>query len=188
MTQELLALLEEGPQATADLAQWLQQPRIAVVHHLGAMRREGLVKRIGTEKRWALIGYEPRVGRPPRRAAPQPRPPERVAPAVVRPSAPEVPDVELVEMALEEVPDDELPDLDVDETPDHQVLDRLASVRRPLRQPVERPSVATVRSDAEPSFWVNCDRAELNRRIAERQEEMRNSKAARWIDGTVRDR
>lgn len=191
MTDELLALLEDGPHSSEELATWLQQPRVAVVHQLGAMQQERLVKRVGTAKRWALSGYQPPLGRRPRQAPPAPTPPERVAPPIARPTGPELPDVESLELDLEELPSEDLPDDDLleeapPETPDRQVHEHLAHA--PRRRPVERPAVERIRPDAALSFWVNCDREELNRRIAARQDEMRNSKAARWIDGTVRDR
>jgi hypothetical protein len=126
MTEELLALLEEGPQATAALAQWLQRPRLEVAHALRRMAGDGYVKQVGTAKQWALASFHPVSGRKP-------------------------------------------------------TLDREA-IRRP-----DRPSTVKGPTDQELSFWVGCDRAELNRRIVQRQEAMRNSKAARFIDGAVRN-
>lgn len=56
-----------------------------------------------------------------------------------------------------------------------------------LRQPHERPAVVKVAKDRPTSFWVGCDRQQLNARIAEHQADMRNSKMARLIDGAVRN-
>lgn len=65
MRDELLALLEEQPYRTDDLAGWLGQPSIAVAHTLRAMQRDGLVKKIGTIQRWALVSFVAVSGRKP---------------------------------------------------------------------------------------------------------------------------
>lgn len=255
MTEELLALLEEGPQAAAALARWLQRPRIEVAHHLRRMATDGHVKQVGTAKQWALATFTPTLGRKPtldreaicssvlwqippgilrttqelrvslrlsRQAvlracatlvdrrlleqhgtgssvrwsrpgvvmpAPAPlEPPVRAAvPVTVVPAAKAAHDDEgdeldepITDWPTEEIPDD----VELGLAPAREPVSRSGA---PLRQPHERPASQKVAKDEEPSFWVNCDRAELNRRIAARQELMRNSKAARFIDGSVRN-
>lgn len=56
---DLLILLEDGPHSTARLAEWVGHPTSRVDAALKAMLREGLLKRVGPEKRWALVGYQP---------------------------------------------------------------------------------------------------------------------------------
>lgn len=64
MRDELLAFLEDGPHAAADLAAWLDQPKRLVTRALRALRQEGLAKPVGTAKHWALAGAVTRAGRP----------------------------------------------------------------------------------------------------------------------------
>ena len=63
---DLLALLEDGPKPTGVLATWLSQPTPRVHAALSEMGRDGLVKRVGLDHRWALA------------SAAQPQPPKPV--------------------------------------------------------------------------------------------------------------
>lgn len=64
MRDELLAFLEDGPHAAADLAEWLEQPKRLVTRALRALRQEGLAKPVGTAKHWLLAGAVTRTGTP----------------------------------------------------------------------------------------------------------------------------
>lgn len=56
---DLLILLEDGPHSTARLAEWVGHPTSRVDAALKGMLRDGLLKRVGPERRWALVGYQP---------------------------------------------------------------------------------------------------------------------------------
>lgn len=58
---DLIALLEPGPQTTSQLAAWLQVPARDVAKQLESMRHADLVKRVGewNLQRWALGEWEP---------------------------------------------------------------------------------------------------------------------------------
>lgn len=61
MRDEILALLEPGPCALAELAGWLEQPDAHVTKALRLLNKAALVKRLAHD-RWALITYlEPPV-------------------------------------------------------------------------------------------------------------------------------
>lgn len=51
---DLMILLEDGPHGANQLATWLKQPSARVLWELKRMAREGLVQRVGADKRWAL--------------------------------------------------------------------------------------------------------------------------------------
>lgn len=53
---DLLILLEDGPHGANRLATWLKQPSARVLWELKRMAREGLVRRVGADKRWVLAG------------------------------------------------------------------------------------------------------------------------------------
>lgn len=53
---DLLLLLEDGPHGANQLATWLKQPSARVLWELKRMAREGLVRRVGADKRWVLAG------------------------------------------------------------------------------------------------------------------------------------
>lgn len=65
MRDELLALLEDGPKSSTQLAAWLDRARTIVRHELKAMENERLVKRTGLLQRWALASFQSQTGRPP---------------------------------------------------------------------------------------------------------------------------
>lgn len=57
----------------------------------------------------------------------------------------------------------------------------------PLRQPLERPSSVRLKPDREPSWWVGKSRDELQTEVTSRQEQMGQSRMARFVDGNVRE-
>lgn len=61
---DVVALVEDGPHSLAELAGWLDRPIDVVRFALKALQRDGVVKRVGEDKRWALASYEPTNGRP----------------------------------------------------------------------------------------------------------------------------
>jgi biotin operon repressor len=61
---DILALLEDGPHSQAELVAWLEQPAAVVRFLLKAMQRDGVLKKVGLEKKWALVSYEATNGRP----------------------------------------------------------------------------------------------------------------------------
>jgi hypothetical protein len=52
---------------------------------------------------------------------------------------------------------------------------------RRLRQPIERPPSATVKSDLAPSWWVNKSREEFSEEARKRHAAMRESKMNRYV-------
>jgi hypothetical protein len=84
---DVLALLEAGPQAQADLTIWLSHVALddetnarLVRHELNRMKRAGQIKRVGEVGRLALASYVAPIGRPP-----NPDKPPRVRQRTVRP-------------------------------------------------------------------------------------------------------
>jgi hypothetical protein len=63
--EDMLALLEDGPKDSGTLAEWFGHPPPRIIAALRAMGRDGQVKRVGSERRWALAGYVAPVGRKP---------------------------------------------------------------------------------------------------------------------------
>jgi len=61
---DVLALLEDGPKDTGVLATWLGQPSPRLIAALNTMARDGLVKRVGAARLWALANYVAPIGRP----------------------------------------------------------------------------------------------------------------------------
>lgn len=49
MRDELLALLEAGPQTVLQLVEWLNSPEKRVLEELRRMNQNGLVKRVATD-------------------------------------------------------------------------------------------------------------------------------------------
>src|ERR1051325_7725002 len=65
MTDEILALLEEGPQAFAQLRAWLSAENDSLRHELRRLVAAGQIKRTGVDEKWALASYVAPNGRPP---------------------------------------------------------------------------------------------------------------------------
>lgn len=63
---DILAILEERPYHQAELEETLGASSVVVKFTLKAMKREGLLKRVGTEQKWALTSFVAPVGRKPR--------------------------------------------------------------------------------------------------------------------------
>lgn len=61
---DLLILLEDGPHAARQLAEWLQADKREVLRALVALRTAGLVKTVSHSKDWALNEHQPKRGRP----------------------------------------------------------------------------------------------------------------------------
>lgn len=82
MRDELLALLETGPESQSRLAGWLQHGSYVVGRELVVMAAAGLVKRVWTQGQhlWALAAYQPAIGgRPRRHPAPAKQPTGKTA-------------------------------------------------------------------------------------------------------------
>ena len=86
--EELLALLEDGPKQTGELAGWLTISPNAAARYLRILQDEGLTQRLGrfSDSRWALVGYIENVvvERPP---TPQPPKPVRAPKPALRQAA-----------------------------------------------------------------------------------------------------
>lgn len=67
-SDDIIALLEDGPKAEADLIDWLGQPMADVLLALKALNKQGIVRRVGSERLWTLTGALP-AGELPRAAA-----------------------------------------------------------------------------------------------------------------------
>jgi len=60
--QDLIALLEDGPQHVDDLRAWLRLPRTTLMALLHRLHRDGQVRQLVRDGRWALATYvKPRV-------------------------------------------------------------------------------------------------------------------------------
>jgi len=62
---EILALLEEQPYATVQLAELLDVPERDVVPALRALQDAGVIKRIGVDRKWALASHDAPPAPPP---------------------------------------------------------------------------------------------------------------------------
>lgn len=146
--EDLIALLEDGPKALADLAQWLQQPKPAVSAHLGRLARAGLVKRTGTAKRWCLASFVAPNGRPKRTG------PRATVPAVASP--PTEDDDETFEGDDETAAADEETD-DEDSAVADAILAELDAPRRgPGRRQLRQlqPAPERLTKDTPPAWWA----------------------------------
>lgn len=195
---EVLALLEEGPASAAVLAQWLQRSRLAVSQDLRQLAEAGLVKKVGTAKWWALTTFTPKPGRKPvldREAICA-----RVLASIPLGALVTTGDLRravgasrqaVLQACTTLVALGELARVDEGRPPrwtrPRDAAPTGPATARPVgavRRPPDRSAVVTERGV---SFWVGCDRQELARRIAARQEEMRHSRAAKLVDGSVRE-
>lgn len=163
MRDELLALIEDGPKETGQLIEWLAQPPADVRRTLRELKREGVVKTVGTSKRWALISHVSQGG-PKRRA--------QISPSTVlrdrrrqqkaQTPAPAVHEPELLEA-------DDLIEADPDAELAERVLEQPALRQR---SPAKK---AKVGKDAPASWWLGKSREEFSIAAAARDQEMRQT-------------
>lgn len=143
---DLLVLLEDGPQSPAQLAIWLGTTSGAVVQTLRAMAKSGRVKTVGIQRQWALASYQGGpVDRPPLVADARPPAPKKAS----------EPDAGIYQ-PLDDAPEDE--DALVAEA---LMPTRLGPGRPKLRQPLPS-ATTTVRQGRPAAWWVGKSRAELN--------------------------
>jgi len=158
---DVLALLEDGPKDTGVLATWLGHPNARIVAALNLMARDGLVKRVGAERRWALSSYE----------APKERPHLRDA-AARRP----------IDDPLELTAggDEPIDDVELEESEPEQPS-RPKKRGRPLRHPHSRPPSASVPKDQAPAWWATAPRVGFTRMAEEQELRMRSSEQNRHV-------
>jgi hypothetical protein len=181
--RELLALLEDGPKQTGQLADWLRVGSQTIRNYLLELERERLVRRIGPVAftRWALAGYveqpkdagAPRATRRMRADRDRVRVPGRDRVVVDEPAEPDAGE-------LDTLLDDDLDAEDVDAVDDPVVVPQLRDRGRPakpvLRHPHERPSSVPLPKGGSPSWWVSAPRDGFSDQARAHAERMRSSK------------
>jgi hypothetical protein len=177
--RELLALLEDGPKQTGQLADWLRVGTQTIRNYLLELERERLVRRIGPVAftRWALAGYveQPKdagAGRATRftrdRAFSRPTKEAHVpAPSAVQSVEGEHPEAIDIEPEGNDLADEGLTD----------ALEEFGRPAKPvLRHPHERPPSVPLPKGGSPSWWVSAPRDGFTAAASTQQARMRSSK------------
>lgn len=156
----VLALLEEKPYATSELAEILGVE--SGMHQvLSAMAKTGTIVRLDAAQKWALPGQVTPAAKRVRSAPPATARNE----VVFEPADPE-------DGALED--------------PNLASVDELLEQPR-LRQKHERPSTLKLKPEDRGSWWITEPREGFSAKAKRHEERMRNSKAAKWVSGAVRE-
>ncbi len=191
---DLLLLLEDGPQHVSQLSVWLKAPLLGVVLALRDLASLGVVHQVGDERRWAIVSVPPPAapdvapspGAPTRKARAGTSTPGRAVPRA-RPTPSGSPDEDELDNAAidaHEAVDDGDPD------PDTDLLDELLAPPRPrrpgrppraLRQPHERPSQVALSKDRAPAWWVGLSREAFAAESRRRQTNMSASREAKMV-------
>lgn len=168
---DVLALLEEKPYLEEELVALFGVPANIVRFVLKGLYADHQVRRVGTERRWALASYVAPLARP-----------HLTKPARMLPDFETDQDVEMAvedDVVASEIEEDQAP-LEVEPPPQRERGQRRLYPKTtdaggaPLRQ----ASRVHVPIDTPPAWWVTAPRENFSGRAKHEQERMRSSKEA----------